>query len=122
MFFSPSELICVDESMSRWYGLGGEWLDIGLPTYRAIDRKPENGCEIKKSACGKSGIMMRLIVVKSPEEDARCDENSGINHGAAMTRRLVEPWKKKRIESFVWTLISHLLPQFKSYIALECIS
>ena len=37
---------------------------------------------------------MRLMVVKSPEEDATCDENSGINHGAAMTRRLVEHWKK----------------------------
>ena len=85
MFFSPSELICVDESMSRWSGLGSEWLDVGLPTYRAIGRKPENGCEIKTSACGKSGIMMRLIVVKSTEEDAKFNEDSGINNVAAMT-------------------------------------
>lgn len=39
----PTDLIWVDESMSRWYGLGGDWIDVGLPTYRAIDRKPEDG-------------------------------------------------------------------------------
>jgi Transposase IS4 len=44
--FYPSHLICVDESMSRWYGQGGEWINHGLPFYVAIDRKPENGCEI----------------------------------------------------------------------------
>ena len=41
--FIPSERICVDESISRWYGLGGVWINIGLPIYIAIDRKPENG-------------------------------------------------------------------------------
>ena len=30
MLFSPSELIRVGESMSRMYGLGGEWLVVGL--------------------------------------------------------------------------------------------
>ena len=44
----PSEWICVDESISRWYGQGGSWINMGLPMYVAIDRKPENGCEIKK--------------------------------------------------------------------------
>ena len=76
-----------------WNGFGGEWLDVGFPTYKAIDRKPENGCEIKTSSCARIGIMMRFIVVKPVEENAKCDEKSGINHGAAMTRRLVEPWK-----------------------------
>ena len=32
-FFSPGWLICVDESMSRWYGLGGHWINVGLPMY-----------------------------------------------------------------------------------------
>jgi hypothetical protein len=58
--FIPSELICVDESISRWYGQGGSWINHGLPMYVAIDRKPENGCEIQNSACGKSGVMLRL--------------------------------------------------------------
>jgi hypothetical protein len=57
--FSPSELICVDESIARWYGQGGHWIEHGLPQYVAIDRKQENGCEIQKSAYGRGGIMKR---------------------------------------------------------------
>ena len=93
MFLTPSDVIFVDESMSRWCVLGGYWLDAGLPTYRTIDRKPENGCETKVSACGRSGIMLRLIVVKSPNEGTECDINAALNQGNATTCRLVEPWK-----------------------------
>ena len=57
-FFNPSKLICVDENMSRWYGHGGHWINHGLPQYIAIDRKPENGCEIQNAACGVSGVML----------------------------------------------------------------
>lgn len=92
MFVTPSELLCVDESMSRWYGLGGEWVDVGLPTYRAIDRKPENGCEIKTSSCGRSGILLRMEIVKSPTEDSRADKDAGMSHGTALTCRLTAPW------------------------------
>ena len=34
---SPSEVICDDKSISRWYGLGGDWIEKGLPHYVAID-------------------------------------------------------------------------------------
>ena len=54
----PSEIICVDESINRWYGQGGGWINTGLPHYVAIDRKLENGCEIQDSCCGISEIMM----------------------------------------------------------------
>jgi hypothetical protein len=64
-YFTPSTLICVDESMSRWYGLGGHWINMGLPMYVAMDRKPEDGCEIQNSCCGKSGILLQLKLVKS---------------------------------------------------------
>ena len=60
--------ICVDESISRWYGLGGGWINIGLPMYIAIDHKPENGCKIQNSACGKSGVMLHILIVKSAED------------------------------------------------------
>ena len=59
-FFSPSYLMCTDESISRWYGLGGHWINIGLPMYVAMDRKPEDGLEIQNSCCAKSGIMCQL--------------------------------------------------------------
>ena len=72
-FYTPSSTICVDESMSRWYGLGGFWINVGLPQYVAMDRKPEDGCEIQNAADGSSGVMMRLKLVKTAEEEARYD-------------------------------------------------
>ena len=67
-YYSLDENICVDESISRWYGQGGNWINIGLPIYVAIDRKPENGCEIQNAVDGKSGIMLRLRLVTTAEE------------------------------------------------------
>ena len=64
-YFSPSWLLCADESISRWYGLGGTWINIGLPMYVAMDRKPEHGCEIQNCCDAMSGIMLRLKIVKS---------------------------------------------------------
>jgi hypothetical protein len=82
--FIPSQRICVDESISRWYGLCGYWINMGLPQYVAIDRKPENGCEIQNSACGDSGVMLRLKLVKTAEaEDQNVQEDGdSIPHGA----------------------------------------
>ena len=66
-YFTPSFEICVDESMVRWYGLGGSWINMGLPMYVAIDRKPENGLEIQDACCAMSNIMLRLKLVKSAD-------------------------------------------------------
>lgn len=90
----PSERICVDESISRWYGQGGDWINHGLPMYVAIDRKPENGCEIQNSACGRSGVMLRLRLVRTAEEDhAHLNEtDSGLLHGTQVLKDLVSPW------------------------------
>ena len=44
--FIHSEWICSGGSISRWHGLGDHWINIGLPMYVAIDRKPESACEI----------------------------------------------------------------------------
>ena len=55
----------MDESISRWYGLGGSWINLGLPHCVAMDRKPEHGCGIQNACDGMCGIMMRLKLVKS---------------------------------------------------------
>ena len=68
-FFSPSWQICVDESIIRWYGLGGTWINCGLPMYVAIDRKPEDGMEIQNACCANVGIMMQMKIVKSAVEE-----------------------------------------------------
>ena len=88
----PSDTITVDESISRWYGLGGNWIDIGLPMYVAMDRKPENGGEIQDSCDGATGIMLRLVVVKGADPDPNANE---LPHGANVMLDLVEPWQNK---------------------------
>jgi len=94
--FQLSDLICVDESMSRWYSQGGNWINHGLPQYICIDRKPENGCEIQNAACGRSGVMMQLRLVKSQvhEENnaAGVVDDVGLPHGASILKKLVLPW------------------------------
>ena len=62
--------------------------------YTAIDRKPENGCEIQNLACSESGVMLRLLLVKS-EEDYPLhtqEKNEGLQHGTAILKYLVVPW------------------------------
>ena len=44
--YYPSNQICVDESISRCYGLGWHWINDGLPNYVAMERKHDNRCEI----------------------------------------------------------------------------
>ena len=80
--------------MSRWYGQGGHWINHGLPMYVAIDRKLENGCEIQNATCGRSGVMIRLKIVKTAEEEntSVVTEDDGNNHGTNVLKFLVEPW------------------------------
>jgi Transposase IS4 len=92
--FVPSEYLCVDESISRWYGQGGEWINHGLPMYVAIDRKPENGCEIQNTACAKSGVMIRMKIVKTAEEERThvIIGSDGLLHGTKILKFLISPW------------------------------
>jgi hypothetical protein len=109
-YFQPSESICVDESISRWYGQGGTWINHGLPMYVAIDRKPEDGGEIQDAACGQTGIIIRIKLVKSADERTRIDEenNNSTNrnenninennlpHATKVIHDLVYPWFNTR--------------------------
>jgi len=60
---TPADTLCVDESISKWYGQGGAWISVGMPMYVAIERKPKNGCEMQNVACGRSGIKLPLKIV-----------------------------------------------------------
>jgi len=83
---SPSDLICVDEFMCKWYRQGSHWILRGLPMYVAIDRKPENGCQIQNAAYGRSGILLRLSVVTTADhrhEEATGEEDN-FPHGTAV--------------------------------------
>lgn len=82
--------------MSKWYGNGGLWTNIGLPQDIAIDGKPENGCGMQNSACGRSKIMLRFKLVETAEgEDAMTTlDSDGVRHGALVLRQPVEPRKR----------------------------
>jgi Transposase IS4 len=89
--------ICVNESIARWYGQGGHWINMGLPMYVTMDRKPESGCEIQNAECGRSGVMIRLKLVKTATEEASNHQDeeestSSLPHGAQVLRCLVSPW------------------------------
>ena len=90
-YFIPSEWICVDKSISRWYRLGGAWINIGLLMYKSIDQKLENGCEIQNVACSKSGVMIRLLVFKNTKDsDLYPHKNSEeFSYGASIINYLV---------------------------------
>ena len=69
MNFIPSDLICVDENMSKCYRTGGHYINIYLPNYIAVDRKPQSGCEIQNLAVGCAWVMLNLKLVKNAEDD-----------------------------------------------------
>ena len=89
---TPSDLICVEKITSRRYGLGSDQIDVGLPHYVAMDRKPENGCEIRDAACGRNGIILRLEIVTAIDETREKGFEDAIQHGAAVLRIFIGPW------------------------------
>ena len=94
--YGPSDRICGDESISRWYGLGGDWMNKGLPLYIAMDRKPDNGCEIQDACDGRSKVMIALKLVKGAREESRIAQDEGNTdsglHGTKVLKELVLPW------------------------------
>ena len=47
------------------------WINTGLPHYVALYRKPDHRCEIQDSCDGTTGIMLRLKLVLTAEEEER---------------------------------------------------
>ena len=92
--YYPSYCTCVDESMSRWYGIGGQWINAGLPQYIVIDRKPENGCDIHNASDGVSNIMAQLKLLEtSPEEDLHyLEEKNELLQGTKIMLNIFQPW------------------------------
>ena len=61
--------------------------------YVTMDRNPENGADIHNYACGRSGIMMRLGIVKSEKNEAyQEDDRDNLPHGKKVLKELVMPW------------------------------
>ena len=51
------------------------------------------GAEIQNDACGRSGILMQLKIVKSAgNEEEREDDEVNLPHGTKFLKGLVMPW------------------------------
>ncbi|KAL7462969.1 hypothetical protein ACHAXS_003342 [Conticribra weissflogii] len=100
--FSPSKVICIDESFTCWYGQGKNGINTRLPMYVAIDHKPENGCEIQDSCDGVAQIMLRLRLVKDEADERRYldalavggeqGHGENVGHGTKVALDVVKPW------------------------------
>ena len=62
--YSSPDCVCVNESISRWYGLGEHWINTGIRNYITMDWKSENDCETQYTCDGRSKIMIQLKLVK----------------------------------------------------------
>jgi hypothetical protein len=96
---NPGDYICVDESMSVWTGSENKYRGHGHPSVIKIPAKPVGvGTEIKASACGESGVLLRIEPNqgKSWSESLLRDmtlTHPGLtNKSSACTLRLVQPW------------------------------
>jgi hypothetical protein len=77
--------------------MGGFWINMGLPAYITMDRKPENSCEIQDACDGETRVMLRLKLVKTAVQDeienqARGPDDDGLLHSIKVLKDLVEPW------------------------------
>lgn len=94
--FSPSWVVCLDESMSKWIN---KW---ACPGFICIPRKPwPFGNEWHTIACGKSGILFFVELVKGQDRPAwmgnkKYDEKGGPTVGLML--RMTEPiWHSSRV-------------------------
>jgi hypothetical protein len=61
-----------------------------------MDRKPEFGCKFQNLGCARSGIVMRLKLVKTMEQQQAnlCIGDGELLDGAAVLKSLVPPWAR----------------------------
>ena len=89
---SKYHLICICESISWCYGHGFDWINLGFPMYVAIDWKPNNGADIKDTACGVSGIFIRFKIVKGVTDYGNNYSGNDLLYGKKLLLHLVKFW------------------------------
>jgi hypothetical protein len=91
---TPGRVLTVDEVMSMWLGLDGEYAVEGLPHVTKIQRKPRGiGAELKAAADGQSGIMLHLEMIEGKEREKVKKWHAEYGHGCAVLMRCVEKYK-----------------------------
>jgi len=89
----PGRVLTVDEVMSMWLGLDGNYAVEGIPHLTKIAHKPRGvGAELKAMCDGKSGILMSLELMEGKERGNVKKYHDLYGHGTAVTMRLVQNW------------------------------
>jgi hypothetical protein len=92
--FTPGRVLTVDEVMSMWYGLDGDYAVEGLPHVTKIARKPRGvGAELKAAADGESGIMLNLQMLEGKERENLKKWNLQYGFGCSVLMRCIEYWR-----------------------------
>lgn len=95
--FVPGQFIVVDEMMSAWKGLSGEYRCDGAPHITKIKRKPEGiGTELKAASCGQSKITLQIEIMEGAEAMKSKTYNREYGAGCGVVLRLVKPWQFKQ--------------------------
>ena len=74
-------------TISRWYVQGSHCINLGLTMNMEMDSNPENWAETHNAACVRSGIMMRIRIVKSTRNDEELeDDDDNLPHGTKVLK------------------------------------
>lgn len=116
--FKPGKFIVVDEIMSAWKGLSGQYALDGIPHQQKIKRKPEGvGAEMKAASCGVTRILLQLDIMEGAEAMASKPYYNEYGAGCSVVLRLLTPWKYKNKVVIADSAFSSLL----TLIALWCL-
>ncbi|KAL3781822.1 hypothetical protein ACHAW5_001132 [Stephanodiscus triporus] len=97
--FVPGGHLEADESMICWYGVGGSFVEAGIPHYAVSERKPNNGAEIQnltdvnrivKSAAEEEAIAATATADKDNDKDVAANEGG---KGTRVLLELTRPWR-----------------------------
>lgn len=80
--------------MSKWCGIGDDWISAGLRHYVTLDRKRQNGAEVLHIACAQSVAILRLQFVKGSTGNgnyAEQNEEEGLPHGGFVLHNIALP-------------------------------
>ena len=67
----------MDEIFIRWYVLGGDWINLGLPNYMHMDKNPDAGWKINYTWCGISMVMLKLELENGKTTDRETTAANG---------------------------------------------
>jgi hypothetical protein len=107
--FSPGNFLCIDESMSYWLGLEGQYSLEGMAHVTKMKGKPRGvGLMLKSIADGETGLLLRLEIQEGKEpmkhkefqqarrntgpEGSASDDTRSYPFSTAVTLRLSKPW------------------------------